>query len=131
MSLSGPWLRQSLRHTITPVISQRRAAELSTPSREDRQQWLQVATSPFVMSVMLRWFIGINFPFNLGNFPRKSRLLNANKSCLENTSLHLATFRHNTELDEELLGSPAWLTVAADTFLNLPAASQEFSLRGG
>lgn len=55
-----------------PVILQRRAAELSTLSREDRQRWLQVATSPFVMSVMLRWLKGIIFPFNLGNFPRKS-----------------------------------------------------------
>lgn len=79
---------------------------------------------------MLRWLKGISFPFNLGNFPRKSRLLNTNKSCLENTSLHLATFRHDAELDEQLLGRPARFAAAADAFLNLPAVSQEFSLRG-
>lgn len=129
-SLPGLWLRhRTQRPTITPVILQRKASELSTPSREDGQWWLQVATSPFVMSVMLRWLEGISFPFNLGHFPRKSQLLNANKSCFKNSSLHLATFRHDTTSDEQLPGRPAWFTAAADAFLNSPTASQEFSLR--
>lgn len=98
---------------MTPLISQRRAAELSTPSGEDRRRWLQVATSPFVMSVMLRWLKGISFPFHLGIFPRKSRLLHTNKSGSETTSLHLATFRHDTESEEQLPGRAAWFTAAA------------------